>query len=282
MATLTLPAPAKLNLFLHILGRRDDGYHNLQTVFQLLDYGDELTFSPREDGEIRLLADLSGVDTADNLITLAASKLKQHRNSPYGVDIKLAKRLPLGGGLGGGSSDAATTLLALNQLWQCGLSEDQLAAIGSDLGADVPVFIRGRSAWAEGAGDKLQAIDLLEIYYLVITPDCQVSTAAIFSHPELTRASAAITVAAFFKQGGRNDCQPLVKKLYPEVKAALDWLTDKSPANSRTLMTGTGASVFTSFNTESVATALLAQCPWPGFVAKGVNQSPVHQRLAKL
>lgn len=282
MATLTLPAPAKLNLFLHILGRRDDGYHNLQTVFQLLDYGDELTFSPREDGEIRLLADLSGVDTADNLITLAASKLKQHRNSPYGVDIKLAKRLPLGGGLGGGSSDAATTLLALNQLWQCGLSEDQLAAIGSDLGADVPVFIRGRSAWAEGAGDKLQAIDLLEIYYLVITPDCQVSTAAIFSHPELTRASAAITVAAFFKQGGRNDCQPLVKKLYPEVKAALDWLTDKSPANSRTLMTGTGASVFTSFNTESAATALLAQCPWPGFVAKGINQSPVHQRLAKL
>jgi 4-diphosphocytidyl-2-C-methyl-D-erythritol kinase len=279
---LTLPAPAKLNLFLHILGRRDDGYHRLQTVFQLLDYGDELAFKRRDDGHVLLHCDIAQLQTPDNLVLRAVHLMRRQSGSALGVEINLLKRLPMGGGVGGGSSDAATTLLALNQLWDCQLSENQLADLGRQLGADVPVFVRGHSAWADGVGEQLQAIDLPEIYYLVITPDCPVSTASIFAHPELTRDSTAITVAAFLKQGGRNDCQPLVEKLYPKVKDVVSWLQQHSPSTSTTLMTGTGASVFTSFDTESAATALLAKSPWPGFVAKGINQSPVQQRLAKL
>lgn len=278
--TLTLPAPAKLNLFLHILGRRDDGYHQLQTVFQLLDYGDELTFKLREDGHTVLHCNLATLQTADNLILRASKLMRQCTGADLGIEIHLHKRLPLGGGIGGGSSDAATTLLALNHLWQCGLSEAQLADLGRSLGADVPVFVRGRSAWADGVGERLQAIDLPEIYYLVITPDCQISTSSIFSHAELTRDSAAITVAAFFEQGGRNDCQPLVEKLYPEVKNALSWLSHTTDeAQTKPRMSGTGASVFASFTSADVAQNILAQSPWPGFVAKGINRSPVHEQL---
>ncbi len=278
---LSLLAPAKINLFLHILGRRPDGYHDLQTVFQLLDYGDQLSFNLRKDQKILLRPILEGVPPEENLIFKAAVKLQNASGCAKGADITLSKRLPMGGGLGGGSSNAATTLLGLNHIWNCGLTTDELAELGQELGADVPVFIRGFTAWAEGIGEQLQAVDLPALFYLVLTPNCQVSTAEIFSHRELTRDSAAITVAAFLKQGGHNDCQPLVEKLYPDVKNVVTWLKQHSPATSSTLMTGTGASVFTSFETESAAKALLAKSPWQGFVAKGIQQSPVHQRISE-
>jgi len=278
--TLTLPAPAKLNLFLHVLGRRPDGYHQLQTLFQLLDVGDELQFALHDDGEVLLTTNNPVLDNPNNLVLRAALLLKETSGVSAGVDITLNKRLPLGGGIGGGSSDAATTLLALNHLWHCNLSMDELAGLGRQLGADVPVFVRGRSAWAEGVGEELQPIDLPELYYLVITPDCHVSTASVFSHPELTRDSTAITVAAFFEQGGRNDCQPLVEKLYPEVKNALSWLSHYTAQKPR--MSGTGASIFASFHSAEAAQSVLAQSPWPGFVAKGINRSPVHEALAQM
>lgn len=277
---LTLPAPAKLNLFLHILGRRSDGYHELQTLFQLLDYGDELSFELRDDGEIRLGSSLVGVNAADNLVVRAAHALQQATGIRHGANIVLDKRLPMGGGIGGGSSDAATTLLALNYLWKACLSLEQLAAIGRSLGADVPVFVQGRTAWAEGLGERLQAVEIPPKCYLVLTPPVSVSTALVFRHPELTRDSAAITVAAFFEQGTRNDCQPLVERLFPEVAQVISWL-EQHPLNSSgtARMTGTGASVFASFDSDSDARAVLAESPWRGFVAKGVNQSPVHRLL---
>ncbi len=277
---LTLPAPAKLNLFLHITGRREDGYHNLQTVFQLLDFGDELSFSLRpSDGQITLSPEIEGVPHEDNLIVKAARLLQAHSNTPQGADIELSKHLPMGGGIGGGSSNAATTLLALNSLWQTRLDLDTLAELGRQLGADVPVFIRGNSAWAEGVGEQLQAIELPEKWYLVATPDCHVSTAEIFSHKDLTRDTSSITVAAFLEQGGVNDCQPLVQSLYPEVKNALSWLSQYGDAK----MTGTGASVFAPFDNKVSAEAVLAKMPntLNGFVARGVNHSNVHKLLTR-
>ncbi|TVP89712.1 MAG: 4-(cytidine 5'-diphospho)-2-C-methyl-D-erythritol kinase, partial [Pseudomonadaceae bacterium] len=202
---LSLPAPAKLNLFLHITGRRTDGYHTLQTLFQFLDYGDTLHFQPRRDGQIQLHTELEGVDPADNLILRAAKLLQPHCAQHGGADIRLDKRLPMGGGLGGGSSDAATTLLGLNQLWQCGLTLDQLAELGLQLGADVPVFVRGHAAWAEGVGEQLTPVDIEEPWYLVAIPDCNVSTAEVFSDQRLTRDTPPITLAAFREHGGRND-----------------------------------------------------------------------------
>lgn len=281
MTTLSVPAPAKLNLFLHVLGRRPDGYHELQTVFQLLDYGDLLHFQASEDGAITLTPPLPGVPAGHNLILRAAGLLQAHSGHRAGAHIRLEKRLPMGGGIGGGSSDAATTLLALNQLWDLNLSLEELAELGLALGADVPVFVRGRSAWAEGVGERLQPLSLPPRNYLILVPPCQVSTAQIFSHEALTRNSRPIKIAAFLGQGGRNDCEPVVRMLHPEVASALDWLAQFGPAR----MTGTGACVFTSFDdrhsAEQVLQQVLRERPGgcTGFVAGGVDRSPAHAAL---
>ncbi len=275
---LSLPAPAKLNLFLHITGRRADGYHELQTVFQLLDWGDTLHFEANDSGVIRVQGDLPGTATEDNLITRAAARLKTGADDALGADITLHKRIPLGGGLGGGSSDAATSLLALNQLWHLNHTLDTLAAIGAELGADVPVFVHGRSAWAEGIGEKLTPIELPERWYLVVTPACQVSTAEVFSHPQLTRNSSPIKMAAFFQGASRNDCQDLVRTLYPDVAKVLNFLSKLGEAR----LTGTGACVFVSCENRGAAEAAQRQLPqdWQSFVARGINPSPVHDILA--
>ncbi|TFH74780.1 4-(cytidine 5'-diphospho)-2-C-methyl-D-erythritol kinase [Gammaproteobacteria bacterium LSUCC0112] len=278
---LTLSAPAKLNLFLHITGRRADGYHLLQTVFQLLDYGDELAFTLRNDSQIVLHCDNAELSGADNLVLRAAHLLRQHTACSVGVDIKLQKRIPTGAGLGGGSSDAATTLVALNVLWQCGLTRNTLADLGLRLGADVPVFVHGQSAWAEGVGELLQPVSLPARYYLVLSPDCHVSTAMIFSHQQLTRDTRAIKMAAFLAGQSQNDCELLVRQLYPEVNAALEWLSQFAPAR----MTGTGSSIFAAFNDEASARDVLLKLPAEldgplkniqGFVARGVNESALN------
>lgn len=276
---LTLLSPAKLNLFLLVTGRRADGYHTLQTLFQLLDYGDTLQFE--ESDALMLQPDLPGVASADNLIIRAARLLQQHTGCRRGAAISIEKRLPMGGGIGGGSSNAATTLLALNRLWDLQLPLDELAALGLQLGADVPVFVQGNTAWAEGVGEHLQPVELSPRNYLILVPPCSVSTAQIFSDSALTRNSSAITIAAFLRGGGRNDCEPVTKKLYPEVHLALTELSRFAPAQ----MTGTGACVFASFNersaAESVLQQVLQQLPtdFRGFVAGGLNRSPVHTAL---
>lgn len=278
-ATLSLPAPAKLNLFLHVTGQRDDGYHTLQTLFQFLDYGDTLHFSSRNDGKIVLLSDLPGVDAEDNLIVRAARLLKDASITPLGADIKLDKILPMGGGIGGGSSDAATTLLGLNHLWQTGLSIDQLAELGIRLGADVPVFVRGHAAWAEGVGEQLTPVELEEPWFLVVAPDCPVSTAEIFSDERLTRNSSPITLAAFVAGGGRNDCLPVVTTRYPEIRNTLILLNKYCEAK----MTGTGSCLFGAFPNEREADKVRARLPATlrSFVARGCNVSPLHRELQK-
>ncbi|CDZ92742.1 MULTISPECIES: 4-(cytidine 5'-diphospho)-2-C-methyl-D-erythritol kinase [Pseudomonadaceae] len=280
MSTLRLPAPAKLNLMLHITGRRADGYHELQTLFQFLDHGDELTFTLRNDGQIRLHTELPGVDHDSNLIVRAARLLQSRSGCPLGADIQLLKRLPMGGGIGGGSSDAATTLLGLDHLWQTNMGEDCLARIGLELGADVPVFVRGRAAFAEGVGERLQPVELSEPWYLVIAPQVSVSTAEIFSDPELTRNTPAITVRSLLAGGGHNDCQPVVEKRFPEVRNALNLLNKFVPAK----MTGTGACVFGSFPNKAEADKVCRQLPadMPGFVAQGRNISMLHRKLKEL
>ena len=280
MQILTLPAPAKLNLMLHITGRRADGYHELQTLFQFLDYGDELVLRPREDGQIRLLTELPGVDHDSNLIVRAARLLQRESGCALGADIQLTKRLPMGGGIGGGSSDAATTLVGLDHLWNTRLGEDRLAELGLNLGADVPVFVRGRAAFAEGVGERLQPVDLPESWFLVIAPQVSVSTAEIFADPELTRNTPAITVRSLLAGGGHNDCQPVVEKRYPEVRNALSLLNNFVPAR----MTGTGACVFGSFPNKGEADKVCRQLPadLPAFVAQGRNISMLHRRLAQL
>ncbi|MEL0168979.1 MAG: 4-(cytidine 5'-diphospho)-2-C-methyl-D-erythritol kinase [Pseudomonadaceae bacterium] len=278
-ATHSLPAPAKLNLFLHITGRRADGYHNLQTLFQFLDHGDTLHFSQRNDGELRLLTELPGVDAEDNLIMRAARMLKQASGTALGADIQLDKVLPMGGGIGGGSSDAATTLLGLNHLWQTGLSIDQLADIGITLGADVPVFVRGHAAWAEGVGEQLTPVELPEPWFLVVAPDCHVSTAEIFSDERLTRNTSPITLAAFVAGGGRNDCLPVVTTRYPEIRNTLILLNNYCEAK----MTGTGSCLFGAFPNEREADKVRARLPATlrSFVARGCNVSPLHRELQK-
>lgn len=279
MQSLTLPAPAKLNLMLHIIGRRADGYHELQTLFQFLDLADELTFKLRRDGEIRLHSELPGVDHDSNLIVRAARRLQEASRTSLGADIQLLKRLPMGGGLGGGSSDAATTLVGLDHLWQTRLGEERLAEIGLGLGADVPVFVRGRAAFAEGVGERLQTVALDEPWYLVIAPQVSVSTAEIFSAPELTRNTLPITVRSLLAGGGHNDCQPVVVKRYPEVAKALKFLNNFVQGK----MTGTGACVFGSFPNRSEADKVLRQLPagMQGFVAQGRNISMLHRVLEK-
>ncbi len=289
MNTLELPAPAKLNLFLHITGRRADGYHDLQTVFQILDRCDTLEFSRLEYTGIRFTCSDPALQADDNLVLRAARLLEEELRPKRGALIHLEKILPMGGGVGGGSSDAATTLVGLNSLWNGDLTIEELARLGLALGADVPVFIKGFSAWAEGVGENLQVIDLPERWYLVLTPDCHVSTGEVFSHPELTRNTLPIKIAAFPFSGSKNDCEMLVSSLYLPVRRALNWLSGFGEAR----MTGTGASVFAAFETEAEAQQVLAQAELlneadtgPGnvsaFVAKGVNESPLHPALRKV
>lgn len=276
-ARLTLPAPAKLNLFLHITGRRADGYHDLQTLFQFLDYADELSFALREDGEIRLHSQLRDVAHDSNLIVKAARQLQHASGCRLGADIWLDKHLPMGGGLGGGSSDAATTLLGLNHLWQLEWDKDRLAILGLSLGADVPVFVHGHAAFAEGVGEKLTAVELDEPWFLVAIPQVTVSTAEVFSDPELTRDTPANKLRSLLEGGGRNDCQPVVQKRYKEVDNALILLNKFVPAR----LTGTGACVFGSFPNEDDADKVARQLPatLPSFIAQGRNVSMLHRKL---
>ncbi|MEW6352671.1 MAG: 4-(cytidine 5'-diphospho)-2-C-methyl-D-erythritol kinase [Pseudomonadota bacterium] len=272
------PAPGKLNLFLHVTGRRADGYHTLQTVFQFIDYGDTLEFASRADGVIRDVRPLPGVAPEDNLVVRAARALQAAAGVAQGADITLTKRLPLGGGLGGGSSDAATTLVALNELWGAGLSLDELAALGLRLGADVPVFVRGQAAWAEGVGEQLTPVTLDEPWYAVVTPPCRVSTQAIFNAPDLTRDTPPIKIADFLAGFAGNDCELAVTRRYPEVAQALRWLGKYAPSR----MTGTGGCVFAPFKDEAAARAAIRQLAevwpagWRGFAARGLNRSPLH------
>ncbi len=274
MSTLTCLSPAKLNLFLHITGRRPDGYHSLQTAFQLLDWGDTMQFTPRADHEIRLTMCKAGISDNENLIVRAARLLQGiFPGKTPGADIIVEKLIPLGGGLGGGSSNAATTLLALSHLWGMNIESEKLQSIGAKLGADVPVFVAGYSAWAEGIGDILTPLALPSSWYFIIQPNCHVSTAKIFSHGELTRDTSPIKLAAFFRGSSRNDCQAIVRNLYPEVNNALKWL-DKFGESK---LTGTGACIFASFETKEEVDTIRCQLPkkWTGYVARGINKSPV-------
>ncbi|MEI6414383.1 MAG: 4-(cytidine 5'-diphospho)-2-C-methyl-D-erythritol kinase [Pseudomonadota bacterium] len=271
------PAPAKLNLMLKILGRRADGYHTLQSVFQFLDWGDEIFLRPRNDGTIHRLSELPGVPPEQDLVVRAARLLKNRSGCRWGVDIAVHKRLPLGGGLGGGSSDAATVLVALNQLWSLGMSREELAALGLTLGADVPVFIHGRAAWAEGIGEQLTFFNPETPWYLVVVPPCPVSTAAVFQHPELTRDAAPTTIAGFLSGVRDNDCWRVVSRLYPPVSEAHAWLSQFAA----TSLTGTGGCVFAAFAEEARARMLLRDIPrfFGGVVARGRNRSPLMDRL---
>lgn len=265
------PAPAKLNLLLRILGRRSDGYHELQTVFQFLDYGDWLWFRHRDDSVLTLQGELAGLPTQDNLVLRAARVLRGVAGVRLGVSIHLKKYLPVGGGLGGGSSDAATTLVALNQLWGLHLSVDSLADLGVRLGADVPVFVRGHAAWGEGIGERLVPISPPEPWYLVVCPACSVSTAEIFSAPELTRDSRPITIQDFLAGAGGNDCERVVVRRYPVVGEVLQWLSQFGESR----LTGTGACAFVPFVEEEMARAAVAGIPdtWTYLVARGFNRS---------
>ena len=271
------PAPAKLNLFLHVTGRRPDGYHLLQTVFRLLDYGDEVGFRIRQDGEIRRTGRIRGIADDHDLTLRAAHLLRSVSGSRMGADIDLIKRLPVGGGLGGGSSDAATALVALNELWEAGLSVEELAQLGLKIGADVPVFVHGWSAWAEGVGEKLTPVQVPEDWFLVVHPGCDVSTARIFNDPDLTRNTPPITIRDFLAGAGHNDCEPVVFSAYPEVARASAWLGQWSPPR----MTGTGSCLYARFGTREAAMEILAQLPqpWQGFVARGKCRSPLLDRL---
>jgi 4-diphosphocytidyl-2-C-methyl-D-erythritol kinase len=272
------PAPAKLNLFLHVVGRRADGYHQLQTLFQLVDLSDTVTIGVREDGRIERPEGPAGVPPEADLAVRAARALKAATGTPLGADLRVRKRIPQGGGLGGGSSDAATVLLALNQLWACGLSLGELSRLGQPLGADVPVFVEGSSAWAEGTGERLTPVVLPEAWYVIIHPGVGSSTREIFQSPELTRNSPLITIRAFFESGGRNDCEPVVRRLVPQVAEALEWLGRFASAR----LTGTGACVFAACARAIDAERVAAQVPdrWTGYVARGLNTSPMHERLS--
>ena len=272
------PAPAKLNLFLHITGRRADGYHDLQTVFQFLTFGDWLYFDLQPAGGVHLAGCPAGVPAADDLVVRAARLLQETSGTRAGVTIYNDKRLPVGGGLGGGSSDAATTLVVLNRLWGLGLDVDALASLGLGLGADLPVFVRGQAAWAEGVGEILTPVTPPEAWFLVVVPPVSVSTADIFSDVELTRDTPRKKIPDLLAGGGRNDCEAVVRHRYPEVAAALDWLNAFSPAR----MTGTGGCVFAAFDSEAAAQAVADQLPdnLSGFVARGVNRSPLLAAMA--
>jgi 4-diphosphocytidyl-2-C-methyl-D-erythritol kinase len=271
------PAPAKLNLLLHVTGRRGDGYHELQTVFQFLTISDWLYFDVDRQPGVQLAGQPAGVPASADLCVRAAALLLETTRCNAGVTIYNDKRLPVGGGLGGGSSDAATTLLVLNRLWDLGLPPDELARLGLSLGADVPVFIHGQAAWAEGIGEILTPVTPPEAWYLVLVPPVSVSTAAIFSDPGLTRDTPRTKIPDLLQGAGHNDCEAVVRRRYPEVAAAIDWLNAFAPAR----LTGTGGCVFAAFETEAAAQAVAAQLPadWSGLVARGVNRSPLLMAL---
>lgn len=266
-------APAKLNLFLQVTGRRPDGYHELQTVFRLLDFSDLLRFELDSSGEISRGNDIVGVPPERDLVVKAARLLQRAASVSMGVRIFLDKRLPMGGGLGGGSSDAASTLLVLNQLWSCGLDVGTLARLGQDLGADVPIFVRGHSAWAEGIGEKLTPVALPPCWYLIVHPDVHVATVELFSDSELTRDCSPITIRDFLATGGENVFQPLVRARYSEVDRAFVWLGRFKEAK----LTGTGSCLFAEFPDQHQALRVLDLIPdgFEGFVARGLNDSPV-------
>jgi len=289
------PAPAKLNLFLHVTGRRADGYHELQTLFQVINLCDTIGIRVTDDGRIERPAGPAGVDPDSDLTVRAARSLQAATGTTAGASLRIVKRIPLGGGLGGGSSDAATTLVALNHLWRCGLPLEELARLGLALGADVPVFIRGSSAWAEGVGERLVPVELPERWYVVIHPGVAVPTRDVFQSPELTRNSPVITIRAFFEPNGdraasegipsggyagtRNDCEPVVRARYAEVADALSWLGNFAPAR----LTGTGSCIFASFASAIDAERVAARVPdrWRAFVARGLNVSPLHGLLQR-
>ena len=279
------PSPAKLNLFLHINGRYPNGYHQLQSVFQLLDFGDELAFEINNSSKITLCTPIAGVEHDDNLIVKAARLLQQHTqtrattsNSPVlGCNIYLKKYLPMGGGIGGGSSNAATTLVVLNKLWQANLTLSELAKLGLQLGADVPIFVEGNTAFAEGVGEKLQPFTVAPATYLVLFPDCHVSTQAVFTHPALPRNTPKISANDYQFSNTHNDCQELVCELYPNVAKSLRWLLEYAPSR----MTGTGSCVFAVFDDPDQALQVQNLLP-PGsisFIATGLSRSPLHQLL---
>jgi len=277
MAETGWPAPAKLNRFLHITGRRADGFHLLQTLFQFLDRWDTLYFSLRSDGLIRRVSELPGVSPDDDLVVRAARSLQEKTGSTLGADIRVEKELPMGGGLGGGSSDAATTLVALNHLWNAGLDSAGLARIGVGLGADVPVFIHGRAAWAEGIGEQLSPVELPEPWFVVLMPPVNISTSELFADSDLTRDCAPIKIRDLLAGHGGNVFEPVVRRRYPPVAEALDWLGAFGPAR----MTGTGACVFAPFEQRGEAEEVLSRLPeqWKGFVARGRNRSPLLDAL---
>ncbi|HHH48179.1 MAG TPA: 4-(cytidine 5'-diphospho)-2-C-methyl-D-erythritol kinase [Gammaproteobacteria bacterium] len=268
------PAPAKLNLFLHVTGRRADGYHELQTLFQFVDFGDELYFRVDDSGLVRRREALTGVAEDTDLAVRAARLLQAETGCGQGVEIHIDKRLPMGGGLGGGSSDAATTLVALNRLWGLGLPEDRLAGLGLRLGADVPVFVRGRAAWAEGLGEQLVPVELPEPWFVILQPDAHVATADLFADPRLTRDLQPIKIRDYLAGVGRNVFEPLVRAAYPDVDAALRWLNARAAGR----MTGTGACVFAAFGDEGRARQVASEAAgrWPAIVARGRNRSPLH------
>ncbi len=276
----TFPCPAKLNLFLYINGRREDGYHELQTLFQFLDFGDDLSISLREDGKIQLTPAMPDIPLESNLIYRAAKLLQQKTQTKFGANLHLNKRLPMGGGVGGGSSDAATTLVALNLLWQTGLSLEELAQLGLQLGADVPIFVHGKSAFAEGVGEKLQFCEPLEKWYVVLKPKVSISTAVVFQHPDLPRNTPKRSMIECLSRDYENDCEKIVKNHYSEVEEMLNWLIQYAPAR----LTGTGACVFAEFDTQKSAELVFQTKPksYDGFVAQGQNLSPLHQLINQL
>ncbi|MFZ5492730.1 MAG: 4-(cytidine 5'-diphospho)-2-C-methyl-D-erythritol kinase [Pseudomonadota bacterium] len=272
------PAPAKINLFLHIVGRRADGYHLLQTVFQFVDLCDELRFTPRADGDVRLLTPLPGVPPEQDLCVRAARALQAHAACTAGVDIELVKRIPMGGGLGGGSSDAATTLLVLNRLWGVNAPQAELAGLGLALGADVPVFIGGQAAFAEGVGEQLTPVEPDEPWYLIVDPGAPVATARVFADPKLTRNTPPLTISRLRSGPVHNDCLPIARALYPPVDAAWRWLSRHGEAR----LSGTGGCLFARFEAQAAAARVLAQlpAPWRGWVVRGLNRHPLHAQLA--
>jgi len=281
---LKLPSPAKINLFLHVVGRRKDGYHQLQTAFQFLDFSDQMVFTLRDDSKIKLLTPIVGVADDDNLIVRAAKLLQTHTGCKFGANIQIEKQIPMGAGLGGGSSNAATTLIALNNLWKININRFDLIKLGTQLGADVPIFLYGHAAWAKGIGEIFTPVQLPEPWYCVVIPPCHTSTQRIFSDPLLSRNTAPSTVENFLNSPqpllyGQNDCQPISCKLYPEIAQALQWLEQFAPAK----MTGTGSCVFASFSNYAKASSVLKQLPdrYQGFIAKGLNQSPTLLHLSE-
>ena len=278
VAPVRVPAPAKINLFLHIIGRRPDGYHLLQTAFRMIDWGDEITLQRRDDGQIRRTTDVPGVPAESDLVVRAALALKAASGSPWGADIGVEKRIPMGGGLGGGSSDAASVLIALNRIWGCGLSRQRLQEIGLTLGADVPFFVFGETAFAEGVGEALQALDVPPAWYVMVAPKVSVPTAQIFSAPGLTRDSKPLIMRGFATHETRNDMQATVCKKFPEVAEAIAWLSRFGAAR----MSGSGACIFAPFDSKEKAEQVVKAAPqgWAVWSAAGLDRHPLQSWAA--